>query len=215
MNSFKRKYKRGFTLVELLVVLAIFVIITTVVLARQNKFSSDIQLTNLAYQIALSIRQAQVYGLGVKGASSNYQIGYGIDFDKASSSSYALVADNNVDQLYDGAPTPADNVVNNFNLQLGASISNLCVTDYANVKTCSKTGAFSTLDILFLRPNPAANISIDHHFDPGGSVTSPSYTQASITIISALGDRYKCINVYQTGQVAVSASSTTATSTPC
>ncbi|HZS42644.1 MAG TPA: type II secretion system protein [Candidatus Paceibacterota bacterium] len=190
--------KAGFTLVELLVVCAIFVIITAVVLARQNRFSSDIQLTNLAYQVAISIRQAQVYGLGVKGASTNFNTGYGIDFTAASPNTYQLIADNNQDKLYDQAPSPADSLVSSYQLQQGAKIDNLCVTDAYNSKTCSKGGNLTSLDIFYLRPDPSSNISANGQFSGG-----VSYNSASITLVSSIGDRYKCVTIYQTGQVSV------------
>src|SRR6185312_4659547 len=95
MKIFQRKNKiqkkgivsrtKGFTLVELRVVVAIFLIITAITLGNQSRFSSDILITNLAYQIALSIREAQVYGIGSKGVAdnsssgiNNFQAGYGI-----------------------------------------------------------------------------------------------------------------------------------------
>src|SRR3989338_6906440 len=57
---------RGFTLVELLVTLSLFVVLTTIVLFSQQKFNGSILLTNLAYDVALTIRQAQTFGVNVR-----------------------------------------------------------------------------------------------------------------------------------------------------
>ena len=84
---FLKPTNRGFSLVELLVVISIFTIISSVVVFRQSKFSSDILITNLAYQMALEIREAQTYGIGVKSVDnpviigdSKFKYGYGIHF---------------------------------------------------------------------------------------------------------------------------------------
>jgi len=76
---------RGFTFIELIVVVAIMTLISTVVLFRQAKFSSDILITDMAYQIALAIRQAEVYGISSKGADTeseqnSFKSGYGVLF---------------------------------------------------------------------------------------------------------------------------------------
>src|SRR2546430_1163739 len=106
---------RGFTLIELLVVSAIIVIITALFLLRQSKFDSSTVLRGLAYSMALSMRQAQVYGVSVAGtptaqsncingvyAGSNcYATGYGLYFSKASNRTYILFADLNNNGYYD------------------------------------------------------------------------------------------------------------------
>ena len=57
----------GFTIIELLVTVAIFSIITSVLLVNYPKFSSRILLENVAHDIGLSVRQAQTFGLNVRG----------------------------------------------------------------------------------------------------------------------------------------------------
>src|SRR3989344_1409035 len=52
---------KGFTLIELLVVSAIVVMLATVILSSHGKFGGQVLLQNFAYDVALSIRQAQVY----------------------------------------------------------------------------------------------------------------------------------------------------------
>ena len=49
--KFKKDKKNGFTLVELLVTITIFVILTGVVLFSQSRFNSTIFLTNLAFTL--------------------------------------------------------------------------------------------------------------------------------------------------------------------
>src|SRR3989344_6847475 len=84
LSSLSVKALRAFTLVELVVVLAIFTLISSVVLANHSRFNGSVLLGSLAYDIALSIREAQVYGLSVKqhtvAGVGQFQIGYGIHF---------------------------------------------------------------------------------------------------------------------------------------
>jgi prepilin-type N-terminal cleavage/methylation domain-containing protein len=63
-NNLSRK--SGFTLIELMVVLVVFVALTGIMISSQSKFDGTILLNNLAYDIALSIREAQTYGVNVK-----------------------------------------------------------------------------------------------------------------------------------------------------
>ncbi|MBI2004934.1 prepilin-type N-terminal cleavage/methylation domain-containing protein [Patescibacteria group bacterium] len=66
-DAAQRALPGGFTLVELLVVVSIMLIITSTLLLQQRKFNSATLMRTLAYNIALSIRQAQVYGTSVVG----------------------------------------------------------------------------------------------------------------------------------------------------
>src|SRR3989344_4125727 len=74
---------RGFTLIELVVTSAIILLITTFVLFQQTKFNSSTLLRSLTYSMALSVRQAQVYGTSVRESapgSGFFAQGYGIYF---------------------------------------------------------------------------------------------------------------------------------------
>lgn len=59
----KKNNEQGFSLVEFIVVLVIFSIMSGTSLFNFNRYQDSIQTTNIAQDIALSIRQAQIYGL--------------------------------------------------------------------------------------------------------------------------------------------------------
>jgi prepilin-type N-terminal cleavage/methylation domain-containing protein len=59
----KKNNERGFSLVEFIVVLVIFSIMSGTSLFNFNRYKNNIETTNVAQDIALSIRQAQVYGI--------------------------------------------------------------------------------------------------------------------------------------------------------
>lgn len=62
---------KGFTIIEFIVVLVIFSIMSGITLFNYNGYRAKIEQTNVAQDIGLTIRQAQVYGL----SSSDRQIG--------------------------------------------------------------------------------------------------------------------------------------------
>lgn len=91
------KLKAAFTLVELLVAIALFGLIAAFTLLAYSRVSSQISITTLAYELALSFRQAQSYGVSVREFSGvggdTFEVGYGLHFDSESSGTYAFFAD--------------------------------------------------------------------------------------------------------------------------
>lgn len=63
----KKNNQQGFSLVEFIVVLVIFSAMAGTSLFNFNEYRNNIEQTNIAQDIALTIRQAQVYGLSASG----------------------------------------------------------------------------------------------------------------------------------------------------
>ena len=197
----KSAVMKGFTLIELLVVTAILTIITSIVLVNNGRFGGVILLENLAYDIALSIREAQVYGISVRQfGTGNFGVGYGMHFLTSSPTTYVLFADAiESNGLYDGCPTEAScELVESTDIQRGYFIAGLCVPAGADEDSCTRV---SRADILFKRPEPDACISKE-----GASAISGNYactgTQESVRIIleSPRGDQMSVV-VEATGQI--------------
>lgn len=187
----------AFSLIELLVVVSIFAFISTLVLANHSKFNSSVLLESLAYDTALSIRQAQVYGLSVRQSSpgSTFQVGYGIHFTKNTPTSYLFFADNNMDKKYDAAPVPADSIVDTYAIGQGHTILRFCAYTASGTADCSDSSTPITyLDISFFRPEPDANFAT--------SKTGTLYSRASITVTSGSAET-RTISVASTGEVSV------------
>jgi prepilin-type N-terminal cleavage/methylation domain-containing protein len=204
-----RKGEKGFTLIELLVVTAILVIITSLVLVNSNRFGGTVLLQNLAYDVALSVREAQVYGISVRSFSGEFDFGYGMHFD-AGSQTYVLFADAlALNGLYD-CPNPelegSCERVESTEIQRNFRVVKLCAPAGITTDECMSNSSLwaSKLDILFKRPEPDACISADDSIkiDSDGGCTLNPEESARVVLESPRGDRRGFI-VEATGQISV------------
>jgi len=179
---------RGFTLIELLVTVGIFVLVSSLILANYPKFASRISLSRTAQEIALSLKKAQSFGLGVRefGAGSSIFPGYGVHFDLAADREYLIFADINANKSYDAS----SELVELFQIETSPRIISLCAGEKTQPPgDCSLTN----LDITYLRPAP--NI-----FFKGG--VQISYSDVEVKIASPDGTT-RTITVWTTGQISV------------
>lgn len=185
--------RSGFTLIELLVVTAIVVIISGVVLANNTRFGGSVLLQNFAYDMALSIREAQVYGIAVRrAASGTFGSGFGVHFEMSSPTTYVLFADTNPsptgDEIYN---VGQGELVETNTILRGYKIQGLCTKETAaGVWDCTA----NALDILFRRPEPDAYI----HTNGAGALHSYS----RIVLVSPQGDQISVL-VEANGQITV------------
>ena len=190
---YSSKKTEGFTLIELLVSMAIITVITSVVLVNHNKFNGSIFLGNLSYDVALSIRQAQIYGLSVREFGGSFDIGYGVHFDAAAPTSFFIFADIDRNQRYNSS---TDSIVENLTITRRNKISKFCATPFGVGQTdkCTDSGApITTLDVAFNRPDPEAVIIDD---------LGISYASARIEVMSDEGETRNIV-VEGTGQISV------------
>ncbi|MDO8522373.1 MAG: prepilin-type N-terminal cleavage/methylation domain-containing protein [bacterium] len=193
-DSVRKSGKGGFTLMELIVVTGIIVVITSVVLANNNRYGGSVLLQNLAYDIALSIRQAQVYGISVRGlGASNFSIGYGMHFAMNDSTHYELFSDADNNGLFSDASenvSPSPYVIGR-----NYYIAKLCAPAGTKLSDNSyECTSVTQLDVLYKRPEPDAAIRI-----PG---TSSLQDSARIIVESPRGDILSIV-VDATGQISV------------
>lgn len=193
-TQFSKSKSLGFTLVEMLVSISIFAIITAVVLIRNNEFNSGILFSNLVYEIALSVREMQTYGITVRASDGGkFDNGYGVYFstasdDKASFVQFADTPDVSGarNQLYEN---PTEKLFK-LNLKPGNSIEEIKVCN--NINVCS---VVEDVAITYMRPEPDATIKSGLN----------TYTRAVITIRAPGTDPVvkKCIVVTAVGQISV------------
>lgn len=182
----------GFTLIELLVTMAIMTIISSMILANHNKFGGSVLLQNLAYDVALSMREAQVYGIAVRRfGASDFTAGYGVHLETgANNKIYTIFADANKDGNYD-----TGELVRGITIQRGYHIQQVCTTSIG-VENCTGT----QLDMIFIRPEPDAWISRN-----GGNCYPDRIScqdSARIVVASPQGATMS-VKIYANGQISV------------
>ena len=208
LTTFASKSGKGFTLIELLVVTGVIIVVSGVVLANQNKFGGQVLLQNFAYDVALSIRQAQVYGLAVaragSGGTAAFGTSYGIHFDINTPKVYYLFADLNKNGIYDSTPVDegGEGYGQTMNIRRGFVISDLCISSSGGAAVCSN----KKTDVVFQRPEPDAKIS----WTDGESGLHSCFSSnpqcadsATITLRSPRGDTMSVVVDYN-GQISVS-----------
>ncbi len=178
---------------------AIIVVVSGVVLANNSQFGGVVVLENLAYDVALSVRQAQVYGISVaRFGEDTFSAGYGISFNLSSPTTYALYADVYPSEGGDGLFEPDQNeLVQLSTFNRGYRIADICTTSSLGVETCGST---SRLDVLFKRPEPDAWLSANGNsctLSTGACVAS-----ATVRLASPRGDTVSVV-VDANGQISV------------
>ena len=194
---------RGFTIIELLVCLVIITIITTIILPSRKQFEESLNLTNLAYDIALAIREAQVYSTNVRQANpagGTFDVGYGVQVT-TNTNTFKLFADMDHNHIYN---SPTDLVIRNYTIGGGSKVLEFCIVSGVPDYCAAYQSGFPSLYISFKRPDSEACMTT-------GSVNALStpnclalmqISEGRITIQSS-GGRTKVIKVFSNGQISV------------
>jgi prepilin-type N-terminal cleavage/methylation domain-containing protein len=171
--------KKGFTLLEMLVVLSISTILVGVVIFNYRDADSSLIMRNLAFEVSLTIRQAQTYGLGVRDSQDEnnaFDIAYGVQFlgpvDGVANDTFFLFADTNntgTSQLRKCNQSVSGDPCTNLNGEEvldSLSLTRQITFDRISGNPSSGTGEVELsqgepLNITFKRPNPDATINLD------------------------------------------------------
>jgi len=212
--------QRAFTLIEMMVVLTIISIITSIALFGQSGFNKSILLTDTAYNTALSVREMQSLGISSRKFGSVQNPGYGVHFAMSTPTKFTLFADTTRPSvgsipsncvvgtagtpeakpgncLYDTASV-TDGLYETVTYTRGFYISRICAKN-GTTPYCSgpASDAVTQLDVVFLRSSTEAAINVYR-----GSSWYPM-TSAEIYITSAEGDSTRGICISRVGQVSV------------
>jgi len=185
MNLFRTQHtaKKGFTLIELMVSVGIFALMTAFFLFRSDKFDGGIILTNLAYDVALTIREAQTYGMNVmRDPSGSFTSPYGVYFNLSNPTQFILYTTTDSQGRYNAS----SEIVKTYNIRRGNRVDFICYGTSA--ATCNQTP--TSLSIAFIRPHPEAIFGSGSNY-------------AVIRLRGRDGESTRNIVVRKTGQISV------------
>lgn len=204
--------EKGFTIIELLVVIFIFGVISSLVIFNYGTFKSDVSVENLAQDVALTIRRAQVYAVSTKGADNTTFPSYGVHFNIPGNTSilgtekhFILFADlptypnlgqydqsSGVCGVVNSSPTNQDECLEIINITTTDTITAIC-----DDRACFDSISDPSVDIVFTRPNTEAEFC----FKLGSSACS---NPSNVTIkLKSLKGTERAINVWNTGLISV------------
>lgn len=178
--------KSGFTLIELIVSVAVIALVTGIFLANYNSTNRRTDLTMTAQELVADIRMAQNYSLGLAryglSGSTNVPLGgWGVHFDLTNfgNNKYILFADDNGNKIFES---------DEANATYGAK-ETVLPDNIIIVYLSSGNKA----DITFLPPDPITNIT--------GSASG--YEQVDIVLKDTTTNTTKTIRVNYLGLVEV------------
>jgi len=224
---------KGFTLVELTVVIAILGIVSSIILFNYNNFNAGVSLENLSQEIALTIRKAQVSTIGISGV--NVPDGFGGEVRQFPSYGVHLYLPANSSSLTEGNKksfiyfadlgTPSDKIYNQTDptncgesyLSTSATSPNECL-DIMNIVSTDEISGFCLTDstnsqncYLNSSNSPAIDIAFirpnpEAYFNctiNGAPCVNSGISSVSIMLKSAMSTKTKTVTVWNTGQISV------------
>ncbi len=176
----------GFTMIELLITVAIFTVLVGVVLANYRSFTSNTDLVNAGESLVLSIREAQIYGIGSRGGDSlaicnDFSCVYGVYVEKGASSFRLFSEDGELgNQIFNSSP---DETIRVVPFPSGVSVADI----FCDSSPCDN------VSITFKRPDPSATIK---------NSSGEEYSEAVITVTNA-NEKSAHVTVTKAGQLSV------------
>jgi prepilin-type N-terminal cleavage/methylation domain-containing protein len=183
---------KGFTLVELLVSIGIIGIVSSIVLVKYNTFDSTVLLKSLAYEIALSLREAQVRSVSVSGTSGEFDYPFGISFSLGKQYVSFLHTGTDEYPVYGGVDTTD---LRTFSIDRTMEIIALCI-DVGSGEVCN--AGIERLDVSFRRPKFTGLFHAE-----GSGESSSDIESATIKVGSATPGNVFAVKVTNLGQISV------------
>lgn len=196
-------------------------LLTTTLLVKNSQFKGNIVIGNVAYQLALTFREAQAYGVNVRGVDNPsadpskpyiYTTPYGVHFDSTQDSSYLLFGDTLPaaaqgssamgDRKYTSEFGTADVLVRTYQMPFGSTVLKFCTKKALQDPVCGGGGAseISWLDVTFLRPQLSAAIRDSSRPE---LPASERYADSAVVFVKNTQGVCKAVKVTKVGQVTV------------
>lgn len=179
----------GMTYVELIVVLGIFAVMSSVVLYNYGDFQAKVDIKNLSSDVALKIVEAQKASLAGKlptqYITSTWAPSYGVYFDMSSPKQFIYFADLNNASGYEA---PNFENIDTISITKNNYISKI---EKCTDSGCSTPTNINNLSITFKRPNSGALFT-------GTSISGASYVRITLTSPKSATS---VIKVYPSGRI--------------
>jgi len=192
----KIKRNGGMTYVELIVVLGIFAVLSSVSIFNYGAFQDKVDIKSMANDIALKFVQAQRSSLnGVLPIfyPPNWTPGYGVYLDISTPSQFIYFVDRNNEYHYDGATSCTDECLDKIIINKNNFIDKI---EKCSDATCASPESITSIATAFKRPDSGS-----HFFStPSYLFTGSSYVR--ITIKSPRGAQ-AFIKLYPSGRVQI------------
>ena len=145
---------KGFTLLEITVVISIITLLSTIFLANYRQGEKNFALQRSAHQLAQDLRRAQEMTMAGREFKGKFQGGYGIHLVKGTGE-YILFIDCDDDDVFDEGNTTCDN----FGTEdiLIEEVSRFSLEEGITIKEILPSSPF--LDIKFYPPDPSTTIT--------------------------------------------------------
>jgi len=190
-----RNSQKGMTLIELVVVLAIFAVLSGVAIFNYGGLQTKVDLTNLANNIALQVVQAQNSASSgllppalYNPSDPSWKPSYGVYFDMTIPKQFIYFTDLNSNHQFDGTDCSGE-CLNKYTITKNDYIS--------EIRIFPANSTITNLTITFTRPNSGANL-----YSSGADLTT-SVSYAQITIVDVTGKIFSHIDLYPSGRVQI------------
>lgn len=192
------RISRGFTVLELLVVMAIMSAITTILVSSFPRFGEVLAIDREAQLMALAVRdieQRAVSTLESPIVAGQYQTAFGVHFNQTDNKRYWLFSDAVVQDNF----LTAGEAIETVPIERGARIHRICKLDSAG--TACDTD-LEELSVTYKRPNPIIQVR-------GATIISPGVVldlgpgSYMIEIESKDGSFRRQVIMWTTGAVAI------------
>lgn len=205
-------------MIEMIVVVAIFLITTGIVLGNFKGFTRKSSLDLLAREMSLIIRQAQVYGTATRRYEGTVVTGenkfpsYGV-YAKKGANFFFIFGDKDIDKdgYYDAMSDNCDKTqgcIEQFNLYGGAFISDIKGVYSSGIEEsitegCNPAQGDLGLQITFPRPTPNAKYMIGKNDGEASGCHNADYSYAKITVEDPVTMEKRYIDIWRTGHIYV------------
>ncbi len=183
---------KGFSMLELMIVIAIFAIMTTVLIVDIPNFRNKSTLDLTVSEVATNIRGAQVYGAAQVGADSTTQVTYKLSFGSNNQEHFSLYK---------------DLVPTEINLNGGFQITKIILKDNSGGLKCN----IGTLDVTYKANSYTESIGTaleaKAYVDGESGDTPFNYVDIKIQSVKNIS-LSNCVRIYANGQIAVASCTT-------